>query len=65
MTQGIRCGKMAKCDMGEIHSENVFLRVTYISNGPKELLRKWFMAYLFKFESTGARIGFANVLSHF
>ena len=37
---------MAKCNMGEIHSENVFLRVTYISNGPKELLRKWFIAYL-------------------
>ena len=33
-------GSMAKCDMGEMHSENPFLRVTYFLNGPKGLFEK-------------------------
>ena len=31
---------MAKCDMGAIYSKNDFLRVTYFSNGPKELFEE-------------------------
>ena len=34
------CGKMAKCDMEEIHSANAFLRVTYFLNGPKGLFEE-------------------------
>ena len=34
------CGKMAKYEMGKIHSENTFLRVTYFLNGPKGLFQE-------------------------
>ena len=39
-TQGTMCGKMAKCDMGEMHSEKSFLRVTYFLNDPKGLFKE-------------------------
>ena len=35
-------GKMEKCHMGKIHSENTFLRVTYFLNDPKGLFQEMF-----------------------
>ena len=36
----IKCGKMAKCDMGEMQSENAFLRRMYFLNDAKGLFQE-------------------------